>query len=76
VPTSSGDRGLSLPEEEAYDTIGGFVFHELGRIPNIGEELVWRDVRIKVLDATRRRIDRVRIQVLTQPVGNGLRAVP
>ena len=31
--------GLSLPEDEDYDTIGGFVFHELGRIPNIGEEL-------------------------------------
>jgi CBS domain containing-hemolysin-like protein len=61
--------GLSLPEEENYDTIGGFVFHELGRIPNVGEELVWNDVRIKVLDATRRRIDRVRIQVMskTQP---------
>ena len=59
--------GLSLPEEENYDTIGGFVFHELGRIPNVGEELVWNDVRIKVLDATRRRIDRVRIQVMSQP---------
>jgi len=58
--------GLSLPEEENYDTIGGFVFHELGRIPNVGEELIWNDVRIKVLDATRRRIDRVRIQVMSQ----------
>jgi putative hemolysin len=59
--------GLSLPENENYDTIGGFVFHELGRIPNVGEELTWHGVRIKVLDATRRRIGRVRIQVLSQP---------
>ncbi|HEY2147859.1 MAG TPA: hemolysin family protein, partial [Pirellulales bacterium] len=59
--------GLSLPENENYDTIGGFVFHELGRIPNVGEELTWHDVRIKVLDATRRRIDRVKIQVLSRP---------
>jgi CBS domain containing-hemolysin-like protein len=59
--------GLALPENENYDTIGGFVFHELGRIPNVGEELTWHDVRIKVLDATRRRIDRVKIQVLSQP---------
>ncbi len=59
--------GLSLPEDENFDTIGGFVFHELGRIPNVGEELVWQDVRIKVLEATRRRIDRVAIEVLSRP---------
>lgn len=59
--------GLSLPEDEHFDTIGGFVFHELGRIPNVGEELLWNDVRIKVLEATRRRIDRVSIQILHRP---------
>jgi CBS domain containing-hemolysin-like protein len=59
--------GLSLPEDEHFDTIGGFVFHELGRIPNVGEELIWQDVRIKVLEATRRRIDRVSIQILDRP---------
>ena len=59
--------GLSLPEDEHFDTIGGFVFHELGRIPNVGEELIWQDVRIKVLEATRRRIDRVSIQILNRP---------
>ncbi len=58
--------GLSLPEDEDFDTIGGFVFHELGRIPNVGEELVWQDVRIVVLEATRRRIDRVSIEVLSR----------
>jgi CBS domain containing-hemolysin-like protein len=58
--------GLSLPEDEDFDTIGGFVFHELGRIPNVGEELVWQDVRIKVLEATRRRIDRVSIRVMNK----------
>ncbi len=55
--------GLSLPEHENFDTIGGFVFHELGRIPTVGEELIWHEVRIKVLEATRRRINRVRIQL-------------
>jgi CBS domain containing-hemolysin-like protein len=59
--------GLNLPEDEDYDTVGGFVFHELGRIPNVGEELVWQDVRIKVLEATRRRINRVAIYVLSPP---------
>ena len=56
--------GLGLPEDADYDTIGGFVFNELGHIPAAGEDLVWHNVRITVLDATRRRIERVRIEVL------------
>lgn len=56
--------GVALPEEADYDTIGGFVFSELGHIPVPGEDLVWQNVRITVLDATRRRIERVRIEVL------------
>jgi CBS domain containing-hemolysin-like protein len=57
---------LELPEDGDYDTIGGLVFSELGRIPQPGETLVWQEkVRIIVLEATRRRIDRVRIERLS-----------
>jgi CBS domain containing-hemolysin-like protein len=57
---------LELPEDGDYDTIGGLVFSELGRIPLPGEALVWQEkVRISVLEATRRRIDRVRIERLS-----------
>ncbi len=56
--------GLGLPEDADYDTIGGFVFNELGHVPTAGEDLIWHNVRITVLDATRRRIERVRIEVL------------
>ena len=56
--------GLGLPEDADFDTIGGFVFSELGHIPVVGEELEWQNVRITVLDATRRRIERVRIEPL------------
>jgi CBS domain containing-hemolysin-like protein len=59
--------GLSLPEDADYDTIGGFVFSELGHIPVAGEELVWQNARITVLEATHRRIERVRIEVIEGP---------
>jgi CBS domain containing-hemolysin-like protein len=58
------ELGLELPDDADFDTIGGFVFHELGHLPANGEELVWKNVRITVLEATRRRIERVRIEVL------------
>ncbi len=56
--------GLNLPEDEHFDTIGGFVFHQLGHIPHVGEELTYDGVKIKVLEAARRRIHRVAIEVL------------
>jgi CBS domain containing-hemolysin-like protein len=53
--------GINLPEEEEFDTIGGFVFHELGRIPAPGEEVNHDGIRIQVISATRRQIEKVRI---------------
>lgn len=55
--------GVSLPENEDYDTIGGFVFSQLGRIPQQGEELAWENVRIQVLETTNRRIERLLVQI-------------
>ena len=57
--------GVELPDDGDFDTIGGFVFTELGRVPQPGEAIVWQDkVRISVLEASKRRIDRVRIERL------------
>jgi len=58
---------INLPEDQEYDTIGGFVFSELGHIPAVGEELVHDNVRITVLEAGPRRIERVRIEILDRP---------
>lgn len=56
--------GVELPEDDDYDTIAGFVFSELGHVPSPGEELVWHNIRVTVVEATRRRIERVRIELL------------
>lgn len=55
---------LELPDDGEVDTIGGFVFSEVGHVPVVGEELVRKNVRITVTEATRRRIERVRIEIL------------
>lgn len=57
----------SLPEEEDYDTIGGYVFATLGKIPATGEEFKSGQVRIQIIDAEPRRIKRLRIQALREP---------
>ena len=52
-----------IPEDRDYDTIGGFVFATLGRIPEPGEEFNWRQLRFQVLDADKRKIIKLQIQV-------------
>ena len=59
--------GLNLPDDGDFDTIGGFVFSELGRVPTVGEDLVRNKVRLTVTEATSRRIGRVRIEILDRP---------
>jgi CBS domain containing-hemolysin-like protein len=54
---------VQLPEDEDYDTIGGFVFSTLGKIPLTGEELSYNNIRIFVLDAEERKINRLRVEV-------------
>lgn len=54
---------LDLPEDdEEYDTIGGFVVRQLGRIPQPGEVVTWEGGRITVVKANRRGVERVRIE--------------
>ena len=48
------------PDEDAYDTIGGFVVHRVGRIPLPGAEIPFRDdVVVRVDTAEPRRVARV-----------------
>jgi magnesium and cobalt transporter len=42
--------------DDAYDTVGGLVMHELGRLPRRGEQLDFAGLRFKVLRGDRRRL--------------------
>lgn len=53
---------LGLPVDRDYDTVGGFTFDVLGRIPTSGESFLWEQSRFTVLEADKRRIVRLRIE--------------
>jgi len=57
------ELGIELPEDEEYDTIGGFLFSQMGKVPSPGEELSAHGVAFTILDADERRIKSVRIAV-------------
>ena len=44
-----------------FDTIGGFVIHELGRLPAVGDEVAVDGLRLRVLSMSGRRLRRLRI---------------
>jgi putative hemolysin len=54
--------GYSFPEDEEFDTIGGFMMSCFGRIPVAGDEHFWNDLKLTVLEADERRIVKVRIE--------------
>lgn len=54
--------GFGFPEDEEFDTIGGFMTSCFGRIPEPGEEHCWSNLKLTVMEADERRIIKVRIE--------------
>lgn len=54
---------VSLPHEEeaAFQTLGGFVMTQFGRIPKAGDHFTWEGWRFEVMDMDRHRVDKVMV---------------
>ena len=50
---------MNLPETEDYESVGGLIFQKLGRVPEVGEEIIIDDIRIKVESIKGHRIEKV-----------------
>ena len=48
--------------QESIDTLGGFIYSQLGRVPEQGESIQFRDWRFTVLSVDSRRIEQVRVE--------------
>jgi CBS domain containing-hemolysin-like protein len=48
-------------EREGFETVGGYLLSHLGRVPAVGEKLEMDGLTVEVLDAERRRINKVRM---------------
>jgi CBS domain containing-hemolysin-like protein len=57
------DYGLELPvDTDAYNSVGGFVFAELGRLPKRGDTITANGYSIRVESVRENRIEAVRIR--------------
>lgn len=54
---------VNLPEDEDFDTVGGYVSFVLGRVPSKGETFERDGVRFTVLESDQRRVKRLRVEI-------------
>ena len=58
-------------EGEGFDTLGGFVYQRLGKIPSLGDSVEYDGLKIEVVSTAGRRLKRLRVT----RTGNGGEAV-
>ncbi len=67
------DPPLELEDDEEYDTVGGFVYHRIGRVPVVGDTVAVDPFKITVIKVIGRRVGKVRVtwdSGVTKPVAD------
>ena len=62
----NGRFGTDLPDED-FHTVGGFVFGQLGRAPEIGDDISWNGLQFDVLEVEGSRIERMAVTFHERP---------
>lgn len=50
-------------DDRDFDTVAGFVLHELEHIPATGESFEWRDFKFEIIDMDGQRIDKILVHI-------------
>ena len=74
IPDINSALKIRLPKKK-YDTIGGFVMDQLGKVPAVGDTVKYGSLQISVERVIRRRITRVKIERTPRKQQEGLEAV-
>jgi CBS domain containing-hemolysin-like protein len=53
----------SLPVEEDFETVGGLVFHRMGKVPRVGDRVSLDGVTLTVTEADERTVKRLRVEL-------------
>ncbi len=52
-----------LPDEDEFETLGGFVMNHLGRVPQPSDVFEWSGLRFEVMDMDGNRVDKVMVSL-------------
>jgi CBS domain containing-hemolysin-like protein len=61
---------VELPEDEDYDTLGGFVLTRCARVPAPGETVTTDGLRVKTLQSDDRQVKRLLLELEEPQAGN------
>lgn len=53
---------VEFPEDDDFDSLGGFLLDQLGGVPEPGDELSWEGLDFCVIQSTKKRIETVSIE--------------
>jgi CBS domain containing-hemolysin-like protein len=53
-------------EGDGFDTLGGFVYQRLGKIPSQGDSVDYNGLNIEVISTVGRRLERLRVKMLVE----------
>jgi putative hemolysin len=62
----------TLPGEnkDAYQTLGGFLFTRMGRVPSVSDKLEWNNLLFEIVDMDGKRLDKVLVAELPKNLAN------
>jgi magnesium and cobalt transporter len=63
VSDLSEHLGVELPEGD-YDTLGGFLTNQVGRVPQVKEEIIWEGLMFSIIASDDRKVEQVEISRL------------
>lgn len=64
IETLDKEFDINLPISEDYESLGGLIVTELGRICNVGDEITIGNIYLKVLEVEKMRVSKVLIKIL------------
>jgi CBS domain containing-hemolysin-like protein len=62
----NGRFGTDLPDED-FHTVGGFVFGQLGRAPEVGDDITFNGMQFDVLEVEGNRIEKMAVTFMQRP---------
>lgn len=63
IETLDKELNIRLPESEDYESLGGLIVTELGRVAVVNDEIIIENVKLKVLEVEKMRVAKVLIEL-------------
>ena len=61
IETLDKELDIKLPDSDDYESLGGLIVTELGRVASVGDELTIDGVKLRVLEVNKMRVSKVYI---------------